>query len=256
MGADEGSFPHMSTCGCFVIGAKYYSVTDVRVAAFCRRQGQVDARPRLGVDRELDAMPGPVDVDHDPGMVEVVGRDVAGDNLGRDADAAQHGRAQGGVVEADAVAARERGVRVGDVAGGRRELLGLGGVVGDVVRDEVADGAQGGRLVVGTGGELAGPAGGGAVLVEVAVEVGVQEGLEPGLEVHGDARGEQLDVVVAARVLHDADGVGAVAHVHGDEDGRAVAGHVVVVALLATGDLELEARRAVAGGAHVALGGR
>ena len=22
-GADEGSFPHMSTCGCFVIGAKY-----------------------------------------------------------------------------------------------------------------------------------------------------------------------------------------------------------------------------------------
>ena len=84
----------------------------------------------------------------------------------------------------------------------------------------------------------------------------MQEGLEPGLEMHGDARGEQLDVVVAARVLHDADGVGAVTHVHGDEYGRAVAGHVVVVALLATGDLELEARRAVAGGAHVALGGR
>ena len=187
-------------------------------------------------------------------MVHIIRRNVAGNHLARNAQTAQHGRAQRSVVEADARARGQGGVRIGHIARGRGQLGGFVVVVGDVVHHPLVDVAHHVPLVGGALGQLArlGHHGGGLVVVHEHVRHEVGRRLAGEVHVVDDA--EQLHVVVARGVLHDAESVGAIAHVDGHDDGRAVAGQVVVVAHLAFDHLELQTRIASRRGAHDALG--
>ena len=187
-------------------------------------------------------------------MVHVIRRNVAGNHLAGNAEAAQHGRSQRRVVEADARARGQRGIRVGHVSRGRGQLGGLVVVVRDVVHDPLVDVAHDITLIGSALGQLARLRHHGGGLVVIHEHVRYEEGRRLAGKVHVLDDAEQLHVVVARGVLHDAEGVGAIAHVDGHNDGRPVAGQVVVVAHLALDHLELQARIASRESAHDALG--
>ena len=189
-------------------------------------------------------------------MVDVVGRNIAGNYLGGDALAAQHRRAQAGVVEADAGLAGKGGIGVGHVAAGLFQLLRLGFIVRDAAYHIGADGLYRFALVLRVGNQFACLGNAGAVGVVVAEQVGPQEGREFAFQLHVCGGAVQFHVAVARSVLHHAELVAAVAEGKRGNDGGSALRQVVVCAVSAAGNLQLQPGRAGGACGHIAFGHR
>ena len=129
-------------------------------------------------------------------MVHIIRRNVAGNHLAGNAKAAQHGRAQRCVVEADARPRGQRCVRIGHVSCGRGQLGGLVVIVGDVVHHPLVDVAHDIALIGSALGQLARLRHHGGGLVVIHEHVRHEEGRRLTGKVHVLDDAEQLHVVV------------------------------------------------------------
>ena len=173
-------------------------------------------------------------------MVYIARRYVAGHDFRGDSLAAKHGCAKARVVETDARGTRERFVGVGNVAARRLQACGLIVVVGNVFNDPFAYGSDGCSLRVCAAHEFFGFGYARAALIEVAKNAGTQKWRELACERHVGLRAEQLNVIVARGVLHNAERVSAIAEGQRAHDGRAVVWQVVIRAVLAAAYLEFQ----------------